>query len=286
MTIVVKLGGARAIDPAGLLVDVAHLTANGQRVVIVHGGSTAIDDTIETLGREPTYVETPEGVIGRFTDEKTMQAVTMTLARVNTDLVTSLIDAGIKAVGLNGVDGELLHGPRTGTVRVIEDGRKMLKRGDHAGTVTSVNGKLLEILLDNGYVPVVTLPMLGEDRGQSLPVNADADGAAGAIAGELGATLVVLSDVAGIFRDVDDHDSRIETVDSPSSLDEAREVSQGFMERKLMAAIDALEGGATDVFIGDANARSPVTGALEGDATAILPAALYETPEGEEVSVP
>ena len=65
MTIVAKIGGARAVDPAGALADVAALVADGEDVIVVHGGSTAVDDTLEDLGETPEYVETPAGEIGR-----------------------------------------------------------------------------------------------------------------------------------------------------------------------------------------------------------------------------
>ena len=83
MTTVIKVGGARAVDPAGALADVASLVAgagtepaeqsSGEQVVVVHGGSTKVDETLERLGIEPEYVETPSGVVGRFTDETTME---------------------------------------------------------------------------------------------------------------------------------------------------------------------------------------------------------------------
>jgi acetylglutamate/LysW-gamma-L-alpha-aminoadipate kinase len=136
MTIVVKIGGARAVEPEGALADIAHLTANGERVVVVHGGSTAVDELLADLGKEPEYVTTPGGVSGRFTDAETMDAFTMAMAgRVNTDLTTALQNEGVNALGLSGVDGGLLTGPRKSAVRVIEDGKKKIKRGDHSGKI-------------------------------------------------------------------------------------------------------------------------------------------------------
>jgi len=110
MTVVVKIGGARAVEPEGALADVADVEAAGTDVAVVHGGSTAVDDALERMGIAPEYVETPSGVVGRFTDEETMDVFKMALAgRVNTDLVTGLRARGVDAVGLSGVDGGLLH---------------------------------------------------------------------------------------------------------------------------------------------------------------------------------
>ncbi|WP_010612351.1 acetylglutamate/acetylaminoadipate kinase, partial [Halococcus hamelinensis] len=187
MTVVLKIGGARAVNPAGAVADVAELVAEGERVVVVHGGSTAVDDTLDQLDEEPEYVESPSGVVGRFTDERTMEVFEMVLpGKLNTDLTASLREAGVDALGLSGVDGGLLTGPRKSAVRVVEDGKKKIRRGEHSGKIESVNADLLDTLLDGGYTPVVTVPMLADD---GTPVNADADRAAAAVAGALGAEL-------------------------------------------------------------------------------------------------
>jgi len=275
MTIVLKIGGARAVDPAGALADVATLIADGEDVVVVHGGSTAVDETLEALGEEPTYVETPDGVVGRFTDERTMEVFEMVLpGKLNTDLVTGLQNEGVDAVGLSGVDGKLLAGPRKSAVRVQEAGKKKIKRGDHSGTIEQVNADLLETLLEGGYTPVATVPMLGKDGDEWLPVNADADRAAAAIAGALDATLVVLTDVPGVLADPDDPATLIESAETPAEFAAIEDAAEGFMTKKVMAATEALEGGADRVIVADANVDEPLVAAVEGGGTHILASAL------------
>ena len=275
MTTVVKIGGARAVNPDSALADVASLVESGEDVVVVHGGSTAVDETLEALGEEPEYVETPGGVVGRFTDERTMEVFEMVLpGKLNTDLTAGLLNEGVDAVGLSGVDGGLLTGPRKSAVRVLEDGRKKIRRGDHSGKIEQVNADLLETLLAGGYTPVATVPMAGKDGDQWLPVNADADRAAAAIAGALDADLVVLTDVAGVYADPDDASTRIDEVATAADWRELEAAAEGFMTKKVMAAREALEGGAASVAVASANADAPVTSALEGDATTVLPSAL------------
>ncbi|MFC6952680.1 acetylglutamate/acetylaminoadipate kinase [Halorubellus litoreus] len=302
MTTVVKIGGARAVDPDGALADVAELVASGEQVVVVHGGSTAVDETLEALGEEPEYVETPSGVVGRFTDERTMEVFEMVLpGKLNTDLTAGLLNEGVDAVGLSGVDGKLLAGPRKSAVRVQEDGKKKIRRGDHSGTIKQVNADLLETLLAGGYTPVATVPMAGKDgdrearsasdsasgddeepRAKWLPVNADADRAAAAIAGALGADLVVLTDVSGVYADPDDASTRIDEVATPEDWSDLEDAAEGFMTKKVMAAEEALEGGAASVAVATANADAPVTSALDGDATTILPSALQSDDTAED----
>jgi len=275
MTVVVKIGGAKAVDPAGAVADIADLVAADEPVAVVHGGSTAVDDLLDRLGIEPTYVETPGGVVGRFTDEATMEAFTMAMGRVNTAaLVATFREAGVDAVGLSGVDGGLITGARKSAVRVVEDGKKKIKRGDHSGKIESVNAELLETLLEDGYTPVAGPPMLADD---GVPVNTDADRAAAAVAGALGATLVVLTDVAGVYADPDDPETLIESVTSPAEYDALTDAAEGFMTKKVMAATEALERGASEVVVADANADAPVTAALGESGTHIHQSALEDT---------
>ncbi|MFD1646977.1 acetylglutamate/acetylaminoadipate kinase [Haloarchaeobius litoreus] len=284
MAVVVKVGGARAVDPAGALADVADLVESGEAVVVVHGGSTAVDDTLESLGMEPEYVETPGGVVGRFTDADTIEVFQMVLpGKLNTGLVESLQSQGVNAVGLSGVDGGLLEGPRKSAVRVLEDGKKKIRRGDHSGTIESVNVDLLETMLSGGYTPVVTVPMLGaEGDGTYTAVNADADRAAAAVAGALGADLVVLTDVSGVYADPEDESTRIDTVETAADWATLETAAEGFMTRKVLAAEEALSGGASSVVVATANADTPIQSALDGDGTTLLPSALDD--EKKEVS--
>ena len=294
MTVVIKIGGARAVDPEGAIADVASLVkgdesqtadpesgAGPHDVVVTHGGSTAVDDTLERLGMEPEYVETPSGVVGRFTDEDTMDVFEMVMpGLLNTEMVASLQSEGVDAVGLSGVDGKLLHGPRKSAVRVVEDGKKKIRRGDHSGSLKEVNGDLLESLLDDGDTPVVSPPMAGAGDGEITPVNTDADRSAAAIAGELDGTLVLLTDVPGILENPDNRDTLIREVETPDDWERMESAAEGFMSRKVMAIEEALNAGATEVVVADANLERPIATALEGDGTHVYPSALADEGNG------
>jgi acetylglutamate/LysW-gamma-L-alpha-aminoadipate kinase len=274
--VVVKVGGAKAVDPAGAIGDVADLVAAGRSVVVVHGGSTAVDDTLDRLGIEPEYVESASGVTGRFTDAETMEVFEMVMAgKLNTELVADLRSAGVDAVGLSGVDGGVLSGPRKSAVRVVEDGKKKIRRGDHSGKPESVNDDLLRGLAVDGYVPVVSPPMAGQERdGGVTPVNTDADRAAAAIAGALDAELVLLTDVSGVYADPEDSGTLIESVSTPAEFEALEDAAQGFMGKKVMAAQEALSGGSPLVVVADANADDPIVDALSGAGTHVHASAL------------
>ena len=283
MTVVVKIGGARAVDPAGALADVAALVDGGEDVVVTHGGSTTVDDTLERLGMEPEYVETPSGVVGRFTDADTMDVFEMVLpGLLNTEMVAGLQSEGVDAVGLSGVDGKLLHGPRKSAVRVVEDGKRKIRRGDHSGSIKEVNAGVLEAMLADGYTPVVSPPMAGADKngeGESVvtPVNTDADRSAAAIAGALDATLVLLTDVPGILEDPEDDATLIESVETGEDWERLEAAAEGFMSRKVMAIEEALDSGAESAVVADANAEAPISSAIDGAGTHVSPDAVTDS---------
>jgi len=274
--VVVKIGGARAVEPEGALADIARLVEERVEVVVVHGGSTAVDELLSRLGIDPEYVTTPGGVTGRFTDEETMEGFVMAMAGVNLDLTVGLRNEGVDAVGLSGADGGLLTGVRKSAVRVLEGGKKKIRRGDHSGRIDDVNDDLLRSLLAEGYTPVVSVPMLADD---GVAVNADADRAAAAVAGAIGARLVVLTDVEGVYEDPDDSATLIETVDSPEAFARTEEAAEGFMRKKVMAAREALSGGARAVIVSDANREEPISAALAGAGTRFSETALVEEAE-------
>ncbi|TKX76734.1 acetylglutamate/acetylaminoadipate kinase, partial [Halorubrum sp. SD626R] len=239
---------------------------------------------IERLGMEPEYVESASGVTGRFTDAETMEAFTMAMAgKLNTELTALFREAGVDAVGLSGVDGGLLSGPRKSAVRVVEDGKKKIKRGEHSGRIESVNADLLAGLLADGYTPVVSPPMEGnEGDGGVTPVNADADRAAAAVAGALDADLVLLTDVAGVYADPDDPDTLIASAATADELAAVEDAAEGFMGKKVMAAKEALSGGSGRVVVADANVDDPIVAALGGAGTTIERTALGEDAEDAE----
>ncbi|OYR42824.1 acetylglutamate kinase [Halorubrum sp. Ib24] len=267
--------------PGGAVGDGRRLAAGRRWIRVVHGGSRSSDETIERLGMEPEYVESASGVTGRFTDADAMEAFTMAMAgKLNTELTARFREAGVDAVGLSGVDGGLLSGPRKSAVRVVEDGKKKIRRGEHSGRIESVNAGLLSGLLGDGYTPVVSPPMEGrESDGGVTPVNADADRAAAAVAGALGADLVLLTDVAGVYADPDDPDTLIESASTPDELAAVEDAAEGFMGKKVMAATEALSGGAGRVVVADANVNDPIVAALGGEGPAIERSAVADQAE-------
>src|SRR5947209_1103475 len=152
---VVKVGGAEGNDIDNVLIDLAPR----RDYVLVHGGSNEVDRLAEALGRPTRYITSPSGVVSRYTDKETMEVFTMALAgKMNTAIVARLQSLGAPAIGLSGVDGGLIKGHRKEAVRAVDNGRVLLVKDDHSGTVDEVNAGLVQLLFDAGYVPVVCPP--------------------------------------------------------------------------------------------------------------------------------
>lgn len=265
--VVVKVGGGAGIDMGSAVADVARLHARGRRVVLVHGGSDETNRLAEALGHPPRFVTSPSGRTSRYTDRRTLEIFEMAYCgKVNKAVVEGLQRAGANAIGLSGLDGRLLEGRRKGTVRSVEGGKVKLLRGDHTGTVDRVNVALLELLLDAGYLPVVTPPGVSEEGGA---INVDGDRAAAAIAVALRAeALALLSNVPGLLRDPADRATLVQRVEAENPGD-AEVWAQGRMKAKLDGAIRAVRGGVGCVILGDADAERPVTAALAGAGTVV-----------------
>ena len=262
--IVVKMGGGGDIDPQPLLDELAGLDAPW---VLVHGGNAELSDLQRRLGEDPEFLTSPSGHVSRRTDERVVANIQRTYrGRINNDLVLRLQNLGCDAVGLSGVDGGIWRATRKPNLRTVVDGRKVLVRDDRTGTIHTVDTRLLRLLLDGGYRPVLTLPALADD---GTAVNVDGDRAAAAVAAALGAeTLVNLSDVPGLLRDVSDPTSLVAHIPA-DRLAEYEPLALGRFRKKLMAAGEALSSGVRRVVLATTRSGRPLQDALAGRGTVI-----------------
>jgi [amino group carrier protein]-L-2-aminoadipate 6-kinase len=265
--LVIKLGGSAGINTDYTLDDLAALWP-GERAVFIHGANAALDAFMKAQGREPRLVTSSTGQVSRFTDRETMDDMLAIYAgRVNKRIVEGLQARGVNAVGLSGIDGGIARGTRKDALRVVEDGKPKVLRGDYAGSLKEINTDLLTLLLDNGYLPVLTPPALSQN-GEAI--NVDGDKLALRLALALNAkALVILSNTAGLLSDVNDAASLIRQIDvsSDDSIEAAMTAAGGRMKKKVQAGIDAVREGIPLVVFGDANVERPITAAMNGQGT-------------------
>ena len=227
-------GGDEAAALASFSQDIVLLQAVGILPVVVHGGGPQIAELLERVGKETVF---KDGL--RVTDAETLDVARMVLVgKVNSDIVAAMNVHGPIAVGLSGVDANLI----TADVRSADLG--------FVGDVTSVDPTILERLVAQGIVPVIAT--IGSDAaGQSYNINADT--VAGAIAAALGAAkLIFLTDVPGLRADPGDPSSIIEQVDV-QGLDEMVEegAAVGGMVPKVEACASAVRAGVERAHILD-----------------------------------
>ena len=265
--IVVKVGGSAGIDLDLVAADVATLWQGGQRLVLVHGGSHLTNQVAEALGHPPRFVTSVSGFTSRRTDRRTLEIFEMVYCgQVNKGLVERLQARGVNALGLSGLDGRLLEGPRKDALRIVEGGRRLVLRDDYTGKVEKVNTALLDLLLGAGYLPVVSPPAISY-AGEAI--NVDGDRAAAAIAVALGAeALVILSNVPGLLARFPDEGSLIRELPR-ERVEAALEIAEGRMKMKVLGAAEAVAAGVGRVVFADGRVADPVRRALGGEGTVI-----------------
>jgi acetylglutamate kinase len=243
-TVVVKYGGNAMINgelKAAVIQDVILMSCVGIRTVLVHGGGPEIEALLKKTGKESRFVQ---GL--RYTDEETMEVVQMVLCgKVNKDITALIEAAGGKAIGLCGIDGAMLRARR---LKAADGGDLGL-----VGEIETVDTALLNTVLDTGAIPVLSSVAfgVGSDAGRALNVNADT--AAAKVAAAVGAEkLILMTDVRGILRDVQNPDSLIKAATRAELAGLKREgiVSKGMIP-KVECCNTALEGGVRKAHIID-----------------------------------
>ena len=242
--LVIKYGGNAMISEElkkSVMRDLTLLRFVGINVVLVHGGGPEISETLKRMGVESRFVN---GL--RYTDEETAEVVRMVLAgKVNKELVHRLQMLGAKSVGMCGIDGGML---------LCEKESEEL---GYVGKIVSVNTGVITDSLANGYLPVIST--VGYDNEGHI-YNVNADTAASAIAGALGAeSLILMTDIRGLLRNKEDEDSLIRKVyvsDIPSLINEG--VISGGMIPKINCCKEAIRRGVDRVFITDGRVKHSI----------------------------
>jgi [amino group carrier protein]-L-2-aminoadipate 6-kinase len=260
MTLVVKIGGSAGVSTLNIAREIAQCVAQGQRIVVLHGGSDLTNTLSERLGHPVRMITSPGGMVSRYTDSETLGIYAMAVAgQINTELVACLQRQGVNALGLAGVDGRLLLAQRKSVVRAVTaEGRTHILRDDYTGRIEQVNAALLLQLLDAGYTPVIA-PLALSLEGERL--NVDGDRAAAVVAAALKAnTLVIMTNVPGLLTNPADNTTLIRTIPA-EKLAECMQYAQGRMRKKLLGAQEALQNGVSRVCIGSTSLLSVLNGA-------------------------
>ena len=248
-TFVVKLSGKATEDQANLsslAEELALLHQVGIRLCVVHGGGKQLSELAMRMGIEQTIIEGR-----RVTDDATLEMAKMVFAgQINTNILSALRNRGVEAVGLSGVDGNIVHAERRPPREVLnrETGERAEVDFGHVGDVVEINSRLLTVLLGQGYLPVVS--SLGADS-EGTVFNINADTIAAEIAIQLKAEkLILLSDVDGIYLKAGEPEtklSRLTAAEAETLIKDGR--ATGGMIPKLQSIAELLRRGVHSAHI-------------------------------------
>ncbi|MEE1336635.1 acetylglutamate kinase [Methanobrevibacter sp.] len=243
--ILIKYGGHAMVDDeakSSTARDTVLLKYVGMKPLIVHGGGPEISRSMEKLGKESKFIK---GL--RVTDEETMEIIEMVLVgKISTEIVSELIKHDGQAISLSGKDSSLIFAHKTEAKKIDEE---LVDLG-LVGEVDCVNTELLDMFLENEYIPVISPVGIAED-GTSLNLNADT--AAGEVASAVGAEkLIILTDVPGVLRDPSNPDSLIQKIkisEVPKLIEDG--IISGGMIPKIETCVQAIEDGVESCHIID-----------------------------------
>ena len=255
--IVIKIGGSIVEGLHSSILDDFSELYKKEKIVVVHGGGKDVTNIATQMGKEQKFIVSPEGKQSRYTDKETSMIFTMVMSgKVNKNITAMLSSKGIPSVGITGIDGKTIRAVRKKKLVILnEKGRKMVIDGGYTGKVSDIDPKLISVLLDNGYLPVVSPIALGEDYEF---LNIDGDRAAANIAGALKSDIVIfITNVSGLMME--------EKLVNNLTLEEAStllpKIGPG-MEKKVLASTEALTLGVKKTIIASGLVKNPILSAL------------------------
>ena len=183
----------------------------------------------------------------------------------NKRIVEMCQQAGINAVGLSGIDGKVVQGKRNNGIRIKENGKLKIVR-DFSGKPKSINTELLNLLLENGYTPVLSVPIIDENN---FAINSENDDIVSVLKEAMNADKVIqLIEAPGFLDDPKDPNSVVKHI-SKDELERRERQVDGRMKRKVLALRKLFANGTGEVYIGDGRTENPISDILNGKGTII-----------------
>jgi len=259
----IKIGGGKEINLKGIISDLSTIK---EKFIIVHGANALRDEIAQKLNYQKKVVTSLSGYDSVLSSEETIDLMMMTYAGLKNKRIVELCQQnGINAVGLSGLDGKVIVGKRNSGIKVREGGKTLLLR-DFSGKPKSVNKHLLNLLLDNGYTPVLCVPLIDENN---FAINSENDDIVALLQNEFNAEKIIsLIEAPGFLLDKNDESSLVAKM-SKEELEAMEQKVEGRMKRKILALRKLFESGNTTVIISDGRTEHPVIDALNGKGTII-----------------
>jgi len=244
-TIVIKYGGNAMINEElkqSVMDDIVLLKYIGINPILVHGGGPDINNMLSRVNVESHFVN---GL--RYTDTDTMQIAQMVLiGKTNKEIVSNLCSKGAKAIGISGIDGQLIEAEKMTT---DPEGNKI--DIGYVGTIKNIDTAVLSMLANDEYIPVIAPIGMGE-HGESYNINADTVASEVAVALQA-SKLMILTDVGGVLETKEDGENRIIPVLDEKDIQDCinRGIISGGMIPKINGCLDTVRRGVNRAHIID-----------------------------------
>ena len=265
---VVKIGGAEGNELGSLMSELAYRVAGGEKWVLVHGASGIMDRLCRERGVEIRMVSSPSGYRSRYVGESEIKLFREAALAYGDRIKSSLADFGASAEFLDPETTEDVFADRKDILREYSGGRTRILRGNYSGTISSVSGEKIISVINRGLIPI--RPPLGLDSNSGLSLNIDGDRLAASAAKAVNADiLVILSNVPGLMKDINDPESLIKSRSSLGAWEKLEEFAVGNMKRKLLACREAFDLGVPNIHLADGRVAEPLKNAEMGNGTCL-----------------
>lgn len=263
--ITIKIGGSVVDNLHPSTISDIKKVSKEEGIILVHGGGKEVTKVSGQLGKEPVFVTSPSGIRSRYTDKETAEIFTMVMSgRINKAIVQMLQKNGINAIGLSGMDAQIMKAERKKKLLIVNDkGRKQAIDGGYTGKISEVNAVFIKSLLDQGIVPVISPIAMSEEFDF---LNVDGDRAAAYVAGAIKSDKILfVTNVDGLLM----NDRLVKDL----SLAEAKEIRPKIgpgMEKKILAATEALDMGVKEALIANGMKENPISSAIAHDNCTVI----------------
>jgi [amino group carrier protein]-L-2-aminoadipate 6-kinase len=270
MLYVVKFGGGKEISLENIAEDFGRHRMPDYQVIFGSGGGEYTSDRLIELTGKDWFVRTSSGKKTRYTPAEVLSIFSDEYKKIALEFASLLNRHGTCAAEYSGAENGLLIATWEKLLRYTDQGKRFVARDNLAGVVTDADTFMITSLLRKGITPIIHPPATGHDEdGNISPVNADGDISMAVVAYKMHAdTYIMLTNVPGLLKDVNDNDSLIRKMPK-YNISEYSSYAEGRMQRKLEAAQIALSHGVRRVIIADGRVPLPIIGACQGYGTEI-----------------
>lgn len=254
--IIIKIGGGESINIPAIAEDIAIIEDS---VIIVHGANYYRDWLLDKIGFRKEILTSVKGFSSVYSTPELLDTMMMTYSGLrNKRIVEIFHQKGINAIGLSGIDGGLIRGIRNKGIRVIENGKKKIKR-DLSGKANSINTQLLKSLLSKGFTPIITMPILDENN---VAINSENDDVVRLMAKVFNPSKIYFLVESKGYIDINTGE-KINHLNL-QELENLIQNSESRIQRKLHAIKNMIQVGKSEIIMSDGRIKNPLLNSNQG----------------------